>query len=431
MYGFCYYSVGKCISNRKVSYQTIIFNNMKRILLTSIFALLLVINHQVIAQNTIDGYVLYRDNPQVPIPDVLVGLYTTGGALISTYTTGTNGFYSFTNVPDGTYVLSSTTNISPGGVDLYDAWLILQYIFGFRTFTPIEFMAADVTGNGVVNMVDYLFIVIHYFIYGQPFPAGAWVFLDVEVSTFSRTGGGNVAGSSTGDVGGVWVPTGRDLINEMVLEYEGIANLQSGQIVSLPIMAHSLIDLAGYGLVFEFDPQMIEIVDVIPYGSEAHFAVVGNQLRMSWIKNNEESSRQNFDGLLATVSVRQKGQAAGDVSFRLGKESHILDNTGEKIGYLELTAPKISIADGQGSSLSLYPMPASGTTNLRMAAAQSGKALVSVFNMQGQMVDQFNLTVSAGTNNFTIDLGNYIPGSYRLIVQTADKQVMKSSLYVQ
>ncbi len=402
---------------------------MKRILLTSMFALLLVINHQVFAQNTIDGYVLYRDNPQVPIPDVQVGLYTTGGTLINTYTTGDNGYYAFTNIPDGTYVLSSTTEIDPGGVDLYDAWLILQYIFGWIEFTPIEFMAADVTGNGVVNMVDYLFIVIHYFIYGQPFPAGEWVFLDVEVSTFSREGGGNVAGSSTGDVGGVWVPTGRELIDEMILEHEGIANLQSGQIVSFPVKAPSLIDLAGYGLVFEFDPQVLEIVEVVPFGTDAHYAVVDNQIRMSWIQNYDKSDR-SFEGVLATIAVRKKGQVTGDINLRLGKESHILDNTGERIGYLELTAPKLSIAAGEGSSLRLYPMPASGTTNLEITVDQAGSSLVSVFNMQGQLVDQFSISVTAGTNNIIVDLGSYIPGSYRLIVQTADKQVMKSSLYV-
>lgn len=403
---------------------------MKRILFTAVFALLLVTNQHLFAQNTIDGYVLYRNNPQVPIPDVQVGLYTTGGTLISTYTTGSNGFYVFTNVPNGTYVLSSSTSINPGGVDLYDAWLILQYILGFRTFTPIEFLAADVTGNGVVNMVDYLFIIIHYFIYGQPFPAGEWVFLDVEVSTYSRTGGGTVAGSSTGDVGGVWVPTGRDLIDEMILEHEGIATLQTGQIVSFPVKAHSLIDLAGYGLVFEFDPQVLEIVEVIPYGDDAHYAVVGNQLRMSWVKTSDESGRSMFDGVLATVAVRLIGQASGDVSISLGKESHILDNTGERIGYLELSAPRLAVALGQGSSLKVYPMPASVYTNVEITVAEAGMAHVSVYNMQGQLVDQLNLSVTAGTNVFTLGLGSYIPGSYRLVVQTADKQVMKSSLYV-
>jgi hypothetical protein len=404
---------------------------MKRILLTAFFALLLIINQQLIAQNTIDGYVLYHENPEVPIPDVQVGLYTTTGTLISTYMTGDNGFYEFPNVPDGTYVLSSTTDIDPGGVDLYDAWLILQYIFGIIDFTPIEFMAADVTGNGVVNLADYFFIVFYYFIYGQPFPAGEWVFLDVEVSTFSRSGDGNVAGSSTGDVGGIWVPTGRELIDELQFEQEGIAVMQAGEVVSFPIRAHSLIDLAGYGLVFDFDPQIIEIVEVVPFGTDAHYAVVNNQLRMSWVKNADESGRSMFDGVLATVAVRQKGHTSGDVGFSLGSESHILDNTGERIGYLELSAPRLTIDTDEVSSIRMYPVPASGNTNLEITVTESGIAHVSVYNMQGQLVNQTDLSVISGTSVHNIDLGSYVSGVYRLIVQTSDKQILKSSFYVQ
>ena len=361
----------------------------------SFFATIVVVG-QLNAQNQIDGFVLYHNNVDVPIPEVNVGLYTLDGVFIASDETDDNGYYVFTGVPNGSYLLSSTTSIDPGGVDLYDAYLILLYIFGMYDFTPIQFLAADVNGNGVVNMVDYIYIVVYYFIYGQPFPAGDWVFEDVVVNTASREGGGTVAGSSTGDVQGVWMPTGRDFIDESLLEYNDMLTLLPNETSSFYIRSQSLMGVAGYGLVFDINESAIDVLSVEPYGANAEYAVIDGQIRIGWV-NESIGELNTFDGNLARVTVRAREGATGNASVMLNNESHIIDGSGEKMGYFELTAPAITVQPVLQSSLSVYPSPAIDKATIEFVSKSVGKVQVKVVSLSGQVVSSFESIVREGT----------------------------------
>ena len=45
-----------------------------------------------------------------------------------------------------------------GFIELLDAFRVLQYDVGFRNFSKAEMLAADVSGDGTVNIADALLI---------------------------------------------------------------------------------------------------------------------------------------------------------------------------------------------------------------------------------------------------------------------------------
>ncbi len=76
---------------------------------------------------------------------------------------------------------------------------------GLYNLTPIQQLAADVDGNGVINMNDYFTVVFGWFLYGYPFPSGDWVFTDATVVAGLKDGN-NMGGTSSADVNGSFVP---------------------------------------------------------------------------------------------------------------------------------------------------------------------------------------------------------------------------------
>ncbi len=402
---------------------------MKNLFYALSFIATIVVAGNLNAQNQIDGYVLYHNNVNVPIPEVNVGLYTLNGVFITSSETDDDGYFAFNNVADGSYRLRSATSLDPGGVDMYDAYLILLYILKLYNFTPIQFLAADVNGNGVVNLVDYVYIVVYYFIYGQPFPAGDWVFEEVIVNTASREGNGTVAGSSTGDVQGVWQPTGRDIIDESLLEYDDLLTLMPNETSSFYIRSHSLMSLAAYGLVFDINESAIDVLSVEPYGTNAEYAVIDGQIRIGWV-NESIGELSSFDGNLARVTIRAREGAAGNASVMLNNESHIIDGSGEKVGYFELTAPAIKVQPVEQSSLLVYPSPAIDQATIEFVSESTGKARIKIVSLSGQVINSFESIVREGTNKIGLPVNNFATGNYQVIVEDSHNKVYSNRLYV-
>ncbi|NOZ61970.1 MAG: T9SS type A sorting domain-containing protein [Calditrichaeota bacterium] len=66
-----------------------------------------------------------------------------------------NGDYEFANVLPGSYVLQPTkAGDAAQSISPFDAAKILQYSVGLITLTPMQLIAADVTGNGSVSPFD-------------------------------------------------------------------------------------------------------------------------------------------------------------------------------------------------------------------------------------------------------------------------------------
>ena len=138
------------------------------------------------AQNQVVGTVNYGDDENAPISSVQMELYDLYDSLIMTSNTDTYGYYEFTNIPDGEYLLKSTTDIDPSIIDLTDAYFIMLHLLGMYDLTESQYAAADVNNSESVDWGDYILIVVNYLLNGESFPAGDWQFEEHYISFSNR-----------------------------------------------------------------------------------------------------------------------------------------------------------------------------------------------------------------------------------------------------
>ncbi|NTW26124.1 MAG: hypothetical protein HGA37_15605, partial [Lentimicrobium sp.] len=212
-------------------------------LLMPLIAILL-LSGQLSAQTDVNGLVLYHFKSNKPIPAVNLSLVDSNGLEFANTTTALNGSYTFAGVPDGTYTLKATTEISAGGITMGDAFLMLMHLCNIYPFTPIQKLAADVDGDENVTWNDYWTVIIGWFIQGYPFPAGPWTFQDVTFTlNGSKTNVPTMGGSSSGDVNGTFVPATREIaaINATYTEKK------AGNDFSIEIFANDISETSAMG----------------------------------------------------------------------------------------------------------------------------------------------------------------------------------------
>ena len=100
----------------------------------------------------VSGSVTYYANPNVSVSSVEVDLT---GPQSQTVRTSADGFYGASEIPAGTWSVAPVKLGSLGSaVSALDAARVLQVIAGLTTFSPMQRLACDVTGDGTLSAVD-------------------------------------------------------------------------------------------------------------------------------------------------------------------------------------------------------------------------------------------------------------------------------------
>lgn len=104
------------------------------------------------ANGAISGRISYYTNSSVSVPAVEVSLT---GPSPQTPRTNSSGNYSATNLPGGGWRIQPSKQGSIGNaVSSLDAARVLQVIAGMTTFTPLQRLACDATGDGSLSSID-------------------------------------------------------------------------------------------------------------------------------------------------------------------------------------------------------------------------------------------------------------------------------------
>ncbi len=389
---------------------------MKKLVSIACFLGILLSANLAYSQNEVNGYVYYHNNPEYPLPEVTVSLFDEAGDLVGTFMTGDDGFYQFTGLEEGMYTLTADTDLEGPDVTMQDALNILLYLNGIMQFTPYQIMAADVTGNGQVNNQDFVYIVVHHLVFGNPFPAGDWQFDELLVSTFSRDGEDTLSsgGVKSGGTIGIWLPTGRDYVEELTLTPEGSLLAVQDEPITFPLRLSNTFDLNGYLLVLDYDASMFEITNVEPTIDNVNVSIDKGQVRMSWI-NADVDAIVNLPQTLAdfTFRLRQDGNFRG-MPFELNTESHFIDRNGEFVNFFDMLAPEIVLKSlGLDEAFSVSPNPASDHIQISLDGRPNAE-IIKLYNSAGQLVRNWQVGVSVKQHSYYI--GDLMPGIYQLTV---------------
>lgn len=358
------------------------------------------------------------------------------------FMTDETGYYQFFNVESNVdYQVSATRNDNPlNGVSTLDLVLIQRHILGFSDLaSPYKIIAADINQSGGVSASDIT--ELRKLILGiQPafnnsdswrFVNGAQEFFDasepwpvqdkIDVEDFASSAMnnnfvaikmGDVNGTATNNATGAEVTEVRS--SNTMLNVTN-ANFTAGEEVRMEVRSDDFKAIAGLQFTLNFDETTLEYVAVEGAKLDINANNIGAQLAdrgeitASW--NTVSNVSASASDVLMTVIFRAKTN--GDLSSmtmsadQLTSEAYTTD--------LNITGLDIEVRDENAviTSAELVlqqnrPNPFSNTTNVSFTLVESGAATLSIYDINGRLVNRVNDTFSKGANSITVnasDLG--------------------------
>jgi len=341
-----------------------------------------------------------------------VYLMDTLGNILDSTNTNNAGHYNFKQVPPGDYLLTASTNLAAGGVDLCDAFLIILEIFNLYNFNEIQGFSADVDGNGVVNWADYGAIVSGWFTYGYPFPVGEWVFETIAVSSGSRDGGnGGFTSSSTGDVGGTYEPD-KDVYMSSINYIPRLEKVNAG-IINYDVILNSQAAIDGFHIRFAL-PEGTTYTGIstdldikINPGKEI--------IRMTWL---DEEQNKDLDQITFTIqlSIENYADHARPIVLQPGYGSHFINERGEIASDIRIILEEVTILPSNNNlsfqEVSMGPNPFMNTTTLRYYAAEAGNVDLMISNSGGKVLKSISWYADEGQQERRLDFEDLPAGIY-------------------
>ncbi len=386
---------------------------IKQIVFLAIF---LIIN-SLSAQNQISGTVNYHEDPSNPLPDVTLELFDIGDNLVATTLSNPTGEFVFTNIPSGEYFLRSTSTLPVGDINLIDASLILQYLFGWHSFNDYEYDAADVNNSGNVTFMDYFLVLIGYIMQGNPFPAD-WQFEEVYIDLGGSRDGDStmVWGTSTGDVEGMWSPGGRNI--DILTEEDQNTTTVSEQEIELEIGSNYSDLISGFNLNLTYPVNLIEVTDVTGPDENFHFNLDENTgiLKVIWLDENAKQGTRFFGETLFRIKVKkiQNSIQIQDGIFSLLEGGMVLDSKSNQIDDISIKLPKVTTTNTKLElEIISYPNPVVSNLNLKITSPENNSANIFIYDLNGRLIQQTsNSSVYKGTQLITLEIENLPSGHY-------------------
>lgn len=373
-------------------------------LLIAILALF-AISSRALAGQPIKGTVCYHENPNKPVPSVIVQLWQ-GEEFIAETTTNFNGKYIFPNVPSGNYTIKGkNTPIAPGGIEMDDYYLMEQFAFNLSIPSEIELLAADFDGDRQITTEDLDVWMLNWNSTFQP----EWVFENVSINhDGTKTNVPVMGGSSSGDVNGTFVPTTR---NEVV---NNIAYLSKNltKNFTIEVFAKDLSSASAMGMVINF-PNTINIDEVISvqFSDFTNTRIENNQIIVTCFNNkfNDHSISSNEPVVIITGSINDN-YTGGNIVLEVTNQSHFLKN-----GQVVRPSYSVTYLSETGSdNLSInYPNPAIESTTVYFNLPCDSKTTLNVFNQNGQLVKTvIDDSMKAGQHSVTFNVNDLKQGVY-------------------
>ncbi len=395
----------------------------KTIFKTTMLFLCLAWLSPIFAQNEIVGTVNYHDDPNSPVPEVVIDLFDMNNNLMQSTTTNDYGEYAFDSIPNGSYYLVSSTSLTPGQVTLQDAFLIMMHLFGIYDFTDYEFAAADVNGSGTITWSDYFIVLINYILQGQPFPVGDWQFESVQIDFYSRTLGttdtATVWATGSGDLEGMWNPTGRSLPLISSTVSESIA--LSTETTELEISSNYSELISGFNLNIKYPSELMTITDIVGPDGNLSYAIDNGVLKIVWMDESENTGSHIYGDHLCTILVNQKNSVTNHQEMMSTDDlGMVLDNNGMAVEGVEIKLPQIKTSEFNTANGAIaYPNPVTNQLNINVVSSLDDSGILAIYDLSGKKVHQSNLYLNAGNAKVISLETNFLsPGTYTFQIRS-------------
>jgi len=389
----------------------------KSILIT---AVLLCISLIVNAQNKVEGNIRYNNTDGTGISGAVVKLLNNNGVIVNQTISGDDGFYAFTGVANGEYNISVSADIPEGGISPADASDLYNFLTNQGELSPLQMKAADVDENGTVDWDDMNMIMERYIMQINQFPV-TWKFEDISfvlAGNKDGVGGGEVKGTTTGDVNGSYSPPQtKGLNSSIIVNRNSILFVDQNNEISVPVTFGQDIYTEGLGLIIDYPASIIDFVSIATIDPSIIYNVKGEKIYIAWRDAGNKRLIINQGQALATLKFRLANNNSGlnFIELGLNNESEIVNGTRDgsiPVVYL----PKIGLKNSESGISNVWPNPISSSNqiaNMNFYAAEDGVSEIIVIDMLGSVVETlFQGNITEGEHYVNFNTGLYKSGTY-------------------
>ena len=398
-------------------------------LLAALFLLLLTVTAAA-QTHTVYGTVSYHNDGIRVLEGVTIELRDGNNLLVASTTSNNNGYYEFTNLPNGNYTLSGSYNAEPGGVNVISAIMVLHHIIGIAPLQGMSLLAADVNGDGLITMSDYFLILLGNLIFGNPFPAGEWVFeeLTFTLDGLKSSNEKSAGGSSVGDVAGGFDPQPSQSPVHFTSKEELFFS-DPGTELTIAIKAGEQMSLSGMHMAIDYPAHLVEIISIESTLSFLDYDITGNSIILSSVEETGGFVNLGMNDELISMRVRLSDNLSDNelIRFTLDEKSHFVDNNLE-LPFSKLTTPAITSKHFTTASLSNYPNPFSYQTSITYNLENTQQVNLMIFSMDGRMIRSLvNEVQQKGVHTIDFKRNNLEPGMYLLNLQLPESMQHKET----
>jgi len=376
--------------------------------------------------------------------------------------TAADGAFAYDLELGQNYSIAAARNDNPlNGLTTYDLILLGQHLLEVNLLnSPYKMIAADVNASGSITSLDMIALRRMILFIDTEFPANtSWRFVDgdyafpnaanpfattfPEVINYNNLNGSQLAdfvGIKIGDLNGSAAANAlaagdtRSSDDELVFNVED-AKVEAGQTYTVDFKAADFNQIAGYQFTLNFDANAVEFVDFqagalrgLTADNFGFHLLNQGVITTSWNAANALSVSKDEVLFSLTFTAKSATQVSKAMNIAQSTEYTSAEAYNESAELYDLTI-KFNTADN--ALLQNQPNPFRNETVIGFELAEAAAATVTIYDVAGRTIKQYNGDFAKGYNSLTINRSE-LSGSGVLYyqLQTADFSATKKMILV-
>ncbi len=343
----------------------------------------------------ISGEVVYYTQTE-KVPDVRM---VVSGDASDSSATDTFGSYDLSNIPGGVKITvtpkkDSGEDVGNDAITAWDAYLTASYFVGSDTLGSGQIYTADVDQNGKTELFDAA-LIARYVVGLNSSPnnhTGHWQFTPsnrqypVMVTDYEDQ---DFTAYVLGDVSGNWSPNGAlAKRGNIEMSSRSISLTSTAEELDLPVHVDESIDVFATDLWLRYDPQKLQILDIIPAEAFGDFNLVYNESSYGVIKIAMYGTEAvSLPGDLIHISMEIIDSEMEETEIQC--EKFLINDIPIEMGSIFVGTDVNWIVPETVLEYRLdenYPNPFNPATEIRFTLEKPGKTSLKIYDIQGRQI---------------------------------------------